>query len=72
LNTIIEIGMQLVSPIFYFSIIMTLIMFGTWGWLTTKSKRYYEQQRGFKLLLDEVMEEFKKESKKESKEESKG
>ena len=31
LNTIIEIGMQLVSPIFYFSIIMTLIMFGTWG-----------------------------------------
>lgn len=72
LNTIIEIGMQLLSPIFYFSIIMTLIMFGTWGWLTTKSKRYYEQQRGFKLLLDEVMEEFKKEPKKESKEESKG
>lgn len=67
LNTVVQGGMEIVSPIFYFSIIMALIMFGMWGWITTKSKRYYEQQRGFKLLLDEVMEEFKKESKEESK-----
>ncbi|MGV6972733.1 hypothetical protein ACWA17_15020 [Bacillus halotolerans] len=61
LNTVVQGGEQIVSPILYFSIIMAFIMFGMWGWITTKSKRYYEQQRGFKLLLDEVLKELKEE-----------
>lgn len=59
LNTVVEGGEQIASLILYFSVFIAIIMFGTWVHITTKSKRYYEQQRGFKLLLDEVMEELK-------------
>ncbi|ANF37687.1 hypothetical protein BAP_2282 [Bacillus sp. CN2] len=30
-----------------------------WIFITIVSKKYYQQLRGFKLLLDEVMEELK-------------
>ncbi|MGM0747103.1 MAG: hypothetical protein ACQEUS_04395 [Bacillota bacterium] len=63
LNTLIEGGVQIGSIIVFFSIIMSVFMLVVWAYITTKSKRYYEQQRGFKLLLDEVMEELKEEVK---------
>ncbi|MCY8916270.1 hypothetical protein [Bacillus atrophaeus] len=59
----IEVGLQLASIIILFSIFTLVIMFVIWLVITTKSKKYYEQQRGFKLLLDEVMEELKEEVK---------
>ncbi|OLQ56954.1 hypothetical protein BHT94_04605 [Bacillus licheniformis] len=63
LNTVIEGGEQIVSLILYFSIFTSFLMIGIWVVITTKSKRYYEQQRGFKLLLDEVLKELKEEVK---------
>ncbi|UNY48519.1 hypothetical protein rho14_55 [Bacillus phage rho14] len=72
LNAIIEGGEKIASSLIYFSIFTLVLMVGLWIFIAIVSKKYYQQQRGFKLLLDEVMEEFKKESKEKSKEKSKG
>ncbi|MCY9112068.1 hypothetical protein MOE45_13410 [Bacillus atrophaeus] len=63
LNVIIEGGEKIASLLIYFSVFTLVLMVGLWWFLTIINKRYYQRQRGFKLLLDEVMEEFKEESK---------
>ncbi|ANS39328.1 hypothetical protein IM717_05705 [Bacillus velezensis] len=59
LNAIVEGGEKIASSLIYFSIFTLVLMVGLWIFITIVSKKYYQQLRGFKLLLDEVMEELK-------------
>ncbi|MCY8654297.1 hypothetical protein MOD60_07455 [Bacillus spizizenii] len=61
LNTIFTGGKDIFELLIYFSVIMLFIMFGLWFFLITVNKKYYQRQRGFKLLLDEVIKEIEEE-----------
>ncbi|MEC0991728.1 hypothetical protein P8923_12465 [Bacillus atrophaeus] len=61
LNTILTGGKDIIELLIYFSVLMLVLMIGLWMFLTTVNKKYYQRQRGFKLLLDEVIEEIKEE-----------
>lgn len=66
LNTIIAGGKDIVRLLTYFCFLMLILMIGLWIFLITVNKKYYQRQRGFKLLLDEVIKEIEEEESKDT------